>query len=154
MRGRLVALHARFQSTRPVRGATTATALPRRINQPFQSTRPVRGATTALENTPPGETVSIHAPREGRDRSETASLSRCLIVSIHAPREGRDAESSVAVSAAVRVSIHAPREGRDVAVSVSFHLPHLFQSTRPVRGATSGTHPYSASGECFNPRAP
>ena len=57
----------KFQSTRPVRGATPMTKS-FWIPSMFQSTRPVRGA-TPIEGieaiTPP---VSIHAPRAGRDR--------------------------------------------------------------------------------------
>ena len=35
----------------------------------FQSTHPVRGATKKYEEDDDGETVSIHAPRAGRDAS-------------------------------------------------------------------------------------
>ncbi len=55
----------------------------------FQSTRPARGATAQLRHDAVGVSVSIHAPREGRDeivRPERVGLQ----VSIHAPREGRD----------------------------------------------------------------
>ena len=57
----------KFQSTRPVRGAT-------RLNKGgggvfrFQSTRPVRGATQSLPRARQPRQVSIHAPRAGRDR--------------------------------------------------------------------------------------
>ena len=34
------------------------------------------------------------------------------------------------------VSIHAPREGRDIKVFDNRSILRLFQSTRPVRGAT------------------
>ena len=37
------------------------------------------------------------------------------------------------------ISIHAPREGSDLAGVQSGHLPHLFLSTLPVRGATRAT---------------
>ena len=35
-----------------------------------------------------------------------------------------------------RISIHAPREGRDAFTFVDIDAQFLFQSTRPVRGAT------------------
>ncbi|EGK58591.1 hypothetical protein HMPREF9081_1897 [Centipeda periodontii DSM 2778] len=55
-----------FQSTRPVRGATH---YKRRMKAraSFQSTRPVRGATGQLSRRRPPYRVSIHAPRAGRD---------------------------------------------------------------------------------------
>ena len=34
-------------------------------------------------------------------------------ISIHAPREGRDSRGDAARLTGVRISIHAPREGRD-----------------------------------------
>ena len=55
-----------FQSTRPVRGATTFIVYPESAPE-FQSTRPVRGATAVQCNIPPDVIVSIHAPRAGRD---------------------------------------------------------------------------------------
>ncbi len=55
-----------FQSTHPVRGATTqtGTVIPLWI---FQSTHPVRGATTAVLNRLATAVISIHAPRAGCD---------------------------------------------------------------------------------------
>ena len=65
----------RFQSTLPVRGATSyRTHLPF-IPDLFQSTLPVRGATMYIINYKNGITISIHAPRAGSDSHgpETAS---------------------------------------------------------------------------------
>ena len=55
-----------FQSTRPVRGATTVKAVGGNVNL-FQSTRPVRGATENLYDYIQSYAISIHAPRAGRD---------------------------------------------------------------------------------------
>ena len=57
-----------FQSTRPVRGATTSTSTEWGIGL-FQSTRPVRGATRNPAFLCASRNVSIHAPRAGRDHS-------------------------------------------------------------------------------------
>ena len=57
----------------------------------FQSTHPVRGATTTYEIRPMGAKISIHAPREGCDRFTTINQICSLFISIHAPREGCDA---------------------------------------------------------------
>jgi len=58
-------------------------------------------------------TVSIHAPRVGRDIMDERHLELTDNVSIHAPRVGRD-KPSVKVVEEVVVSIHAPRVGRDL----------------------------------------
>ena len=57
--------------------------------------------------------ISIHAPRMGRDPAVKQGGRRSLTISIHAPRMGRD-----------------PEEFRDIIDAL------LFQSTRPVWGAT------------------
>ena len=59
-----------FQSTRPVRGATHGEAVKLLWNQ-FQSTRPVRGATRCVRFGPLAVSISIHAPRAGRDWAMT-----------------------------------------------------------------------------------
>ena len=79
--------------------------------------------------------ISIHAPREGRDRQLQEMLDNSDDISIHAPREGRDGPLP-ALCGGYCISIHAPREGRDE-VKINVHTPHSkFQSTRPARGAT------------------
>ena len=55
----------------------------------FQSMRPVRGATRAACRRSSAPTVSIHAPRAGRDTG-ARGLDSPSAVSIHAPRAGRD----------------------------------------------------------------
>ena len=56
-----------FQSTLPVRGATHTGIIFSPINA-FQSTLPVRGATTMGDPMQYGFVISIHAPREGSDQ--------------------------------------------------------------------------------------
>ena len=79
----------RFQSTRPVRGATLGTALIAGPSAKFQSTRPVRGATLRLFAPDDLFYISIHAPRAGRDEAKKKKGAHSRI-SIHAPRAGRD----------------------------------------------------------------
>ena len=55
----------------------------------FQSTRPVRGATDNRDPLLNVVTVSIHAPRAGRDHVRCRAFGESA-VSIHAPRAGRD----------------------------------------------------------------
>ena len=100
-----------FQSTRPMRGATTqrsSMALPILYfnprapcgarpasppfcghEWPFQSTRPMRGATDKAAAASMYGSISIHAPHAGRDlRSKPPCLES--LISIHAPHAGRD----------------------------------------------------------------
>ena len=62
-------------------------------NAKFQSTRPVRGATEKLRGQNEQLRISIHAPRAGRDRNSLKIIGRQFDISIHAPRAGRDYSS-------------------------------------------------------------
>ena len=164
-----------FQSTHPVRGATTylQNQSYNHILQ-FQSTHPVRGATIALIYDFSSATISIHAPRAGCD-ADCRLLDSSYRISIHAPRAGCDALVGAHLFQQF-ISIHAPRAGCDVTVQLA-HLDFYnfnprtpcgvrhrvihhatpnaeFQSTHPVRGATaipSSTKPTLLN---FNPRTP
>ena len=58
-----------------------------------------------------------------------------IAISIHAPRVGRDRRVFIPHST-IEISIHAPRVGRDqMAFEYTAHYS-IFQSTRPVWGAT------------------
>ena len=103
--------------------------------------------------------VSIHAPHAGRD-AVCAAERQLIVVSIHAPHAGRD-EPQSPVRLPDAVSIHAPHAGRDrdltiCARSAQSFNPRapcgarpsdsavgddmsVFQSTRPMRGATPST---------------
>ncbi len=103
------------------------------------------------------DSVSIHAPRTGRDFPH-GSFEDPYGVSIHAPRTGRDGSGDDGLWRFKQVSIHAPRTGRDPdklcntpgKSSFNPRAPHgarqpflgviarrvWFQSTRPARGAT------------------
>ena len=97
---------------------------------PFQSTHPVRGA-TLRDETVKAEIVhiSIHAPREGCDRSGNPNLIYPGI-SIHAPREGCDSSYRLPAGRAI-ISIHAPREGCDWTASRSTHATAYFNPRTP-----------------------
>ena len=105
------------------------------IHQRFQSTRPVRGATTNNANPTCYRAISIHAPRTGRDLLDDINISWMIYfnprapcgarptmrlampatsnISIHAPRAGRDRERHPHGRRLQWISIHAPRAGRD-----------------------------------------
>ncbi len=78
-----------FQSTRPARDATRAPRI-RCSGRLCFNPRAPRGTRQAQVNVDVvGLSVSIHAPRAGRDR-RNRSQNRRADVSIHAPRAGRD----------------------------------------------------------------
>ena len=124
----------------------------------FQSTRPVWGATPCIYNACNTDVVSIHAPRVGRDATSSSALMACICFNPRAPCGAR-LFLGIQKSTAAVVSIHAPRVGRDMprsarsAATFCFNPrapcgarrgfdAHLirkwaFQSTRPVWGATA-----------------
>ena len=61
-------MHDLFLSTLPARGATGWLRPPRIWPRIFLSTLPARGATRLKLRDFLGETISIHAPREGSDQ--------------------------------------------------------------------------------------
>ena len=120
------------------------------------------------------EQISIHAPRVGRDGAQDGRRHPRLI-SIHAPRVGRDLGVWLVVRHSA-ISIHAPRVGRDYSALPSSlnrldfnprapcgarhssrslrSSKRLFQSTRPVWGATHRDGKTERHARDFNPRAP
>ena len=126
---------SRFNPRAPC-GARPGGGLVTLVYHGFQSTRPVRGATSNGHGRRHYQCVSIHAPRAGRDVG-SHKLKASTGVSIHAPRAGRDGPNVTGSYAPMSVSIHAPRAGRDKCKHYPWHASPVFQSTRPVRGATS-----------------
>ena len=122
-----------FQSTRPVWGATQSDAIAR-MHELFQSTRPVWGATPEVWSQITDDIVSIHAPRVGRDEVRQR-LYKARAVSIHAPRVGRD---RVLVTNDLSYQCFNPRApcGARLKKFCTLRQTAVFQSTRPMRGAT------------------
>ena len=124
----------------------------------FQSTRPMRGATKVDERLKKACGISIHAPHAGRDLcrggtsyiTEEFQSTRPMRGATHRPRLVRVRQL---------ISIHAPHAGRDLICWPCTRCPGnfnprapcgarrrtarpvsamwIFQSTRPMRGATS-----------------
>ena len=143
-----------FQSTRPARGATlTAKAI--KAAKKFQSTRPARGATLCPGTVGRDGSVSIHAPRAGRDLWAPARMDSLECFNPRAPRGARrqqiqqnwtvfgfNPRAPRGARRAIRVlagqlgvvSIHAPRAGRDSTASPT-DLPIRSFNPRAPRGA-------------------
>ena len=97
----------------------------------FQSTRPLRGATDTLE------AYGCHE-RHFNPRAPCGA------------RHKRDVIRSIRP----KISIHAPLAGRDLFGYADYSTPIIFQSTRPLRGATPTPSKRRRLVGHFNPRAP
>ncbi len=127
----------RFQSTRPARGATSASSDCVVSNLTFQSTRPARGATNGKCYGLIGGVVSIHAPRTGRD--VMLPFLCCLRVEFQSTRPARGATAVARSTGHVHgVSIHAPRTGRDGATEQSARHRERFNPRAPHGARQAG----------------
>ena len=118
----------------------------------FQSTLPVGGATVDKGFSIATWGISIHAPRGGSDRSMSlVEVGR--ETSIHAPRGGSDPITPWAAVWPIQFQSTLPVRG---ATSVrAFHTKQTeFQSTLPVRGATRTQDQHVSDINNFNPRSP
>ena len=119
-----------FQSTRPLRGATSANGKKLAELMVFQSTRPLRGATLKARKPMRDVLFQSTCPVRGTTRL-VPDLGQVAVISIHVPRTGHDGTGGV-------------------------HVRHIagFQSTCPVRGTTAAVRSFRLLRPYFNPRAP
>ena len=96
--------------------------------------------------------ISIHAPRAGRDRGFYHFQRGCGI-SIHAPRAGRDNYKTGQIRRYKDFNPRAPCGARRNLIQKTT-VTKVFQSTRPVRGATRFPVSLDTWPMNFNPRAP
>ena len=120
----------------------------------FQSTRPARGATPPAEpaSDAPVE-ISIHAPREGRDRGLADGRRMAGYFNPRAPRGARRQSVFAGVPEADYFNPRAPRGARrcgiggvPVVVRISIHAPREGRDCERKNKSSSKKH--------FNPRAP
>ena len=145
-------ISAVFQSTRPLRGATEDAINPR-SNGTFQSTRPLRGATAQLAHRVPRRRHFNPRAPCGARRSGHEHSGNTMRISIHAPLAGRDTLRVHALPLLADISIHAPLAGRDdSARAMSYDEPNFNPrapcGARPPAGRCCFRRSY------FNPRAP
>ena len=107
---------------------------PREKKHKFQSTRPVRGATRAHLRAAGGVHISIHAPRAGRDAAANATNAIPPNFNPRAPCGARQ-RSSHRRCRDTYFNPRAPCGARLVDI-YGEDAQGTFQSTRPVRGAT------------------
>ena len=115
-------MHPRFQSTPPVKAATT-NASPNAGAPSFQSTPPVKAATTRIINLTKQQGFQSTPPVKAATFCNTDRVGAC------------------------RISIHAAREGGDLWSMSPPRMPAEFQSTPPVKAATFMTTSFISSSE-------
>ena len=143
----------RFQSTRPVWGATVFCFYRKCLIKHFNPRAPCGARPSPPPSTAARRSISIHAPRVGRDSSRAPCPAPNLI-SIHAPRVGRDGATYLNEPPSI-ISIHAPRVGRDAACHLAPFLSIRHFNPRAPCGARPATFSTMASRQDdFNPRAP
>ena len=124
------------------------------LQSTFQSTRPVWGATGASRGSPcAGRHFNPRAPCGARQAGKRLKYIAVLI-SIHAPRVGRDRALRQQRAMTQAISIHAPRVGRDQERANLLRAKGVFQSTRPVWGATIVGDYSDKNGETFQSTRP
>ena len=102
----------------------------------FQSTHPLRGATAWVEAMFCLSVISIHAPLAGCDGAKHLCGICAEPISIHAPLAGCDQRFGICGDNANHFNPRTPCGVRRSAQAICLSLP-TFQSTHPLRGATS-----------------
>ena len=125
----MISIHA------PHTGRDYCTGSPRRYPTLFQSTRPIRGATVGDQILMQTDGISIHAPHTGRDLFSFCGLVSIIYFNPRAPYGARPKHMAFLYTSN-KISIHAPHTGRDSSALMQVSISGVFQSTRPIRGAT------------------
>ena len=165
-RGNLPGGGRAYFNPRPPRGGRPVKPSSGKRGFQFQSTPPARGATCFCAGAPVFILISIHAPREGGDRTYFSRRQGQMHFNPRPPRGGRlhvhhavhhvhifqstppargATNNGPQKAEELRISIHAPREGGDIPNCHTDDSEEEFQSTPPARGATVGSIPAPAS---------
>ena len=141
-----------FQSTHPLRGATTGGSGGGGTVQ-FQSTHPLRGATALGGGAGHLRRISIHAPLAGCDAY--TSLRRAMLFHFN-PRTpcGVRPFTAAAFSGETKISIHAPLAGCDDPVIGHFDALAEISIHAPLAGCDRQDRPVLHAWIHFNPRTP
>ena len=141
-----------FQSTLPVRGATRSRVYRWLSIRNFNPRSPCGERLAGMSEDNARLLISIHAPRAGSD-GVGSSKGQTEQISIHAPRAGSDVPGRVGGTMNVNFNPRSPcgeRHGRLEWLRAEIS----FQSTLPVRGATTGLQGLPWHDRDFNPRSP
>ena len=135
-----------------MRGATPSGIWVKVAIHGFQSTRPMRGATSDMCHKNNILTISIHAPHAGRDIKRLVRLG--LEAEFQSTRPMRGATSGLQRQALFSIfQSTRPMRGATTRGGAAQEVNKIFQSTRPMRGAT-GTNCRSAPQRVISIHAP
>jgi len=123
-----------FQSTRPMRGATMSVSRSPSSAYAFQSTRPMRGATAQSLSAKLSFRFQSTRPMRGATVGQMQG-NVILGISIHAPHAGRDPYTLTFFCRMTGFQSTRPMR-RATTYENAFAQQQKFQSTRPMRGAT------------------
>ena len=128
-------VYSGFQSTHPMRDATSTTTFPpRRVV--FQSTHPMRDATATVIWRYRRSRISIHASHAGCDLPANCCRTSAVFL-FQSTHPMRDATRSGSLPVnGTGISIHASHAGCDSILPPILPPSTLFQSTHPMRDAT------------------
>ena len=140
-----------FQSALPLRGATMWLDMLSMCGL-FQSALPLRGATTGRPSAPVSKEFQSALPLLGGSDLGVGRVDFHVGISIRAPLAGSDCLRESTFRAG-RISIRAPLAGSDGPFIMIRTRRPLFQSARPLRGATI-VRSERDRGDDFNPRSP
>ena len=119
-----------FQSTRPLRGATSDHPWRNLWAWVFQPTRPLRGATVSWCHSCPLHQISTHAPLAGRDKPPPRPERPERLISTHAPLAGRDRGARTSRARTINFNPRAPcgarqhaARSKDRYIVISTHAP-------------------------------
>ena len=118
----------------------------------FQSTLPMRGATRFHNRFSSDPKISIHTPHAGSDLTFCGRLT-FLFISIHTPHAGSDITCVRPCLPTIDFNPHSPCGERLEPTSAGLQ-DEKFQSTLPMRGATSSGAGKSRAFHNFNPHSP
>ena len=104
--------------------------------QRFQSTHPLRGATLPALWSADTRAISIHAPLAGCDVAVQIVSVQDFAISIHAPLAGCDGSRRGLGEEVSHFNPRTPCGVRRI-TAIARHGKTLFQSTHPLRGATT-----------------
>ena len=128
----VISIHA------PLAGSDLPRMLPTGTLMVFQSTLPLRGATNGQWLCTQCHQISIHAPLAGSDPPHCPPNTHKQNFNPRSPCGERHVDETAGCTC-ILISIHAPLAGSDLILKCRILKINGFQSTLPLRGATSST---------------